>query len=84
MYGTVYRFWAISDPVKMDEEASSVQKHRSKEVHPVLNCDKASSGYIVVISYVAWLNLNDISVYCDRMLLFRLVIFFLKFHKPMM
>ncbi|XP_022738661.1 beta-1,6-galactosyltransferase GALT31A-like [Durio zibethinus] len=38
----VNRFWAISDPVKMNEEAISVQKHQRKEVHHIVNCDKAS------------------------------------------
>ncbi|XVE64575.1 hypothetical protein DITRI_Ditri07aG0111400 [Diplodiscus trichospermus] len=49
----VNRFWAISVPVKMDGEASSVQKHQRKEVHPIANCDKASLEYKVVISYIA-------------------------------
>ncbi|KAK8577578.1 hypothetical protein V6N13_027847 [Hibiscus sabdariffa] len=31
----VNRFWGISDPVRMDEEASSVPKHRRNEVHPM-------------------------------------------------
>ncbi|KAK8680063.1 hypothetical protein V6N13_109018 [Hibiscus sabdariffa] len=37
----VNRFWADSDPVKMGEEASLVQKHQRKEVHPLADCDKA-------------------------------------------
>ncbi|XWS38127.1 hypothetical protein CRYUN_Cryun19dG0103600 [Craigia yunnanensis] len=39
----INRVWDISDPVKMDEEASSVQKHQRKEVHPIVNCDKEAS-----------------------------------------
>ncbi|XP_022762180.1 beta-1,6-galactosyltransferase GALT31A-like isoform X2 [Durio zibethinus] len=39
----VNRFWAISDPVKMDEEATLVQKHQRKEVPPIVNCDKDAS-----------------------------------------
>ena len=55
-----YRFWAISDPVKMGEEASSVQKHQRKEVHPIVNCDKASLEYKVVISYITCKKSYDI------------------------
>ncbi|MBA0740386.1 hypothetical protein Gogos_013588 [Gossypium gossypioides] len=33
----VYRFW---DPVEAEEEASSAQKHRRNEVHPMVICDK--------------------------------------------
>ncbi|GMI76544.1 glycosyltransferase of CAZY family GT31 A [Hibiscus trionum] len=36
----VNRFWVDSDPVKMDEESSLVQKHQRKEVHPLVDCDK--------------------------------------------
>ncbi|GMI71646.1 glycosyltransferase of CAZY family GT31 A [Hibiscus trionum] len=46
----VNRFWGISDPVRMDEEASSVREHRRNEVHPMVNCDKDASvptGYIL-------------------------------------
>ncbi|XP_039056682.1 beta-1,6-galactosyltransferase GALT31A-like [Hibiscus syriacus] len=38
----VNRFWTDSDLVKIDE-ASSVQKHQRKEVHPLVNCDKDTS-----------------------------------------
>ncbi|XP_016670858.1 beta-1,6-galactosyltransferase GALT31A isoform X2 [Gossypium hirsutum] len=33
----VNRFW---DPVEVEEEASSAQKHRRNEVHPMVICDK--------------------------------------------
>ncbi|EOY23835.1 Beta-1,3-galactosyltransferase 6 isoform 3 [Theobroma cacao] len=39
----VNRFLAISDPAKMDEEASSVKKHQRNELHPIVNCDKDAS-----------------------------------------
>uniref|UniRef100_A0A803PMC6 Hexosyltransferase n=2 Tax=Cannabis sativa TaxID=3483 RepID=A0A803PMC6_CANSA len=36
----VNRFWDATDPVKMDEEASSLTQHQSGDVHPLVNCDK--------------------------------------------
>lgn len=51
--GFSYRFLAISDPAKMDEEASSVKKHQRNELHPIVNCDKVSLEYKVVISDIA-------------------------------
>ncbi|XVF51180.1 hypothetical protein PTKIN_Ptkin04bG0163700 [Pterospermum kingtungense] len=39
----VNRFWAISDPVEMDKETSSVRNHRIKDVHPIVNCDEDAS-----------------------------------------
>ncbi|KAG8658976.1 beta-1,6-galactosyltransferase GALT31A isoform X2 [Manihot esculenta] len=39
----VNRFWTI-DPVKMDEEASSVKEHPSKISHPVVNCEKKETS----------------------------------------
>ncbi|XP_062074037.1 beta-1,6-galactosyltransferase GALT31A isoform X2 [Humulus lupulus] len=32
--------WDVTDPVKMDEEASSLTKHQSGDVLPTVNCDK--------------------------------------------
>lgn len=56
-----YRFWVISDPV-MDEEASVVQNHQRKEVHPIVNCDKASLECKVVTCDIIFhtKNLDDI------------------------
>lgn len=51
------RFWAFPDPVKMDEEASSVEKHQPRALHPIDNCEKkASLKNIVVISSTAFIN----------------------------
>lgn len=38
----INRLWTSSDPVKINE-ASSVQTHGRKEVHPLVNCDKDTS-----------------------------------------
>lgn len=43
------RFWTI-DPVKMDEDASSVKEHPSKISHPVVNCEKKASHVIRMLS----------------------------------
>ncbi|KAF3434169.1 hypothetical protein FNV43_RR25272 [Rhamnella rubrinervis] len=36
----VNRFWAVPDPVEMDEGASSVAKHHLRAFQPIVNCDK--------------------------------------------
>ncbi|KAG6636413.1 beta-1,6-galactosyltransferase GALT31A-like isoform X1 [Carya illinoinensis] len=39
------RFWAIPDPVTMDREASSVEKHESRPLHPIDNCEKKDVSF---------------------------------------
>ncbi|KAK4601117.1 hypothetical protein RGQ29_010622 [Quercus rubra] len=36
----INRFWAIPDPDKLDEEASSVEKHKSRALNPTDDCEK--------------------------------------------
>lgn len=36
----VNRFWAVHDPDEMDEEASSLEKHQSRSLHHIVNCEK--------------------------------------------
>lgn len=36
----INRFWAVPDSDKMDEEVSSVEKHQSKALHPIDDCEK--------------------------------------------
>ncbi|KAL5551495.1 hypothetical protein UlMin_001671 [Ulmus minor] len=40
----VNRFWADPDPVKMDEEVSSTNKHQSGAVHPIVDCSKKDAS----------------------------------------
>ncbi|XP_024026845.1 beta-1,6-galactosyltransferase GALT31A isoform X1 [Morus notabilis] len=41
----VNRFWDVPDTVKMDEEeASSIKKHQSGAIHPIVNCDKKEAS----------------------------------------
>lgn len=40
----VNRFWDAPDSIKMDEEALSMKKHQSGDVHPVVNCDKKEAS----------------------------------------
>ena len=52
-----HRFWAIPDPAKMDEEASSVEKHQPGALRPIDNCEKkASLKNIVIKSSTAFFN----------------------------
>ncbi|KAK0586733.1 hypothetical protein LWI29_011468 [Acer saccharum] len=39
----INRFWAIPDPVKGDEEASSVKEQQLRLLHPMVNCEKKAS-----------------------------------------
>ncbi|KAJ0049618.1 hypothetical protein Pint_14792 [Pistacia integerrima] len=39
----INRFWAVPDPIKRDEEASSLKKHHSELLHPTVNCEKKAS-----------------------------------------
>ncbi|KAK4568140.1 hypothetical protein RGQ29_003780 [Quercus rubra] len=39
----IHRFWAIPDPDKLDEEASSVEKHKSRALNPTDDCEKKES-----------------------------------------
>ncbi|KAE8721670.1 putative beta-1,3-galactosyltransferase 6 [Hibiscus syriacus] len=53
-------FWADSNPINMDEEASPVQKHQRKEVHPIVDCDKAGD----IISRVS--QTHDVIMKLDK------------------
>uniref|UniRef100_A0A2N9IEC7 Hexosyltransferase n=1 Tax=Fagus sylvatica TaxID=28930 RepID=A0A2N9IEC7_FAGSY len=39
----INRFWAVPDSDKMDEEVSSVERHQSKALHPIDDCEKKAS-----------------------------------------
>lgn len=45
-----HRFLGIPDPLKMDEEISSVSKHQSRALHPIDNCGKKASLKNIVIT----------------------------------
>jgi hypothetical protein len=54
---SIHRFWAVPDSDKMDEEVSSVERHQSKALHPIDDCEKkASLKTIVVRSSSAFIN----------------------------
>ncbi|KAL5764352.1 hypothetical protein ACOSP7_016711 [Xanthoceras sorbifolium] len=40
----INRFWAIPDPVKSDEEASSIMEQQSRILHPMVNCEKKEAS----------------------------------------
>ena len=53
----IHRFWAIPDPDKLDEEASSVEKHKSRALNPTDDCEKkASLKNIFIIVSTAFIN----------------------------
>ena len=53
----IHRFWAIPDPDKLDEEASSVEKHKSRALNPTDDCEKkASLKNIFIIGSTAFIN----------------------------
>lgn len=35
-----HRFWAIPDPVKVNEEDLSEGNHQSEDIQPIVSCDK--------------------------------------------
>ncbi|KAB1207757.1 putative beta-1,3-galactosyltransferase 6 [Morella rubra] len=55
----VNRFLGIPDPLKMDEEISSVSKHQSRALHPIDNCGKASLKNIIITSSAPLLTHPD-------------------------
>ena len=53
----IHRFWAIPDPDKLDEEASSVEKLKSRALNPTDDCEKkASLKNIFIIGFTTFIN----------------------------
>lgn len=62
------RFWAVHDPDEMDEEASSLEKHQSRSLHHVVNCEKKASykNLISISSISSVTHFNNIYATAGR------------------